>query len=74
MKASGIRAYRYQGLLVVALDGQVTLQLPDGMAWPLITLEPEIAAWWSALNGPMDACVMARVNPWGPWLMVEKRC
>ena len=72
-QCTGQHARRFEGVLTVAADGAASLQLADGVSWPLITLEPEIAAWWDGVDGAIEACVMARMNPWGPWLVVEQR-
>ena len=66
-------AQQFEGRLEVRLDGSVHLQAQDGEDWPLITLEPEIDRWWRDLVDPVETKLLARINRWGPWLVVLSR-
>ena len=46
------------------------LQTPDGMDWPVITLEPSVQAWMNTVKGPTPTALRGILNRWGPWLRV----
>ena len=67
------KAQPFEGRIEVRPDGSVHLQQQDGEDWPLITLEPEIDRWWKELVDPVETRLLARINRWGPWLVVVSR-
>ena len=67
------KAQQFEGRIEVRPDGSIYLQQQDGEDWPLITLEPEIDRWWRELVDPVETKLLARINRWGPWLIVVSR-
>jgi hypothetical protein len=67
------KAQPFEGRIEVRPDGSVHFQEQDGEDWPLITLEPEIDRWWRDLVDPVETKLLARINRWGPWLVVLAR-
>jgi len=65
------QAQRFSGHLHP--DGAGGYRLDTNSAsWPVITLEPVLASWLEAQQGPCQVALIAVANPWGPWLRASR--
>jgi hypothetical protein len=61
----------WRGIVTMAGEGKYQVEI-DGAIWPLITLEPVVQQWLLTMDGPREIELAGHINPWGPWLRVNR--